>query len=84
MSVAEIKNESFSRIIVDLDNKRFFGCKFTNCTLRYAGGQCEWDQNCAFESCSWELIGAAARTLRILGLGPLSSFNWNNRYFSAI
>jgi hypothetical protein len=66
MSVTEIKNETFRTAVIDMDNKRFFGCKFSNCTLRYTGAQCEWDANTVFDSCTWQLLDAAERTVSAL------------------
>lgn len=32
--------------LIDIDDKRFIGCKLTNCTLRVIrGGQVEWDKD---------------------------------------
>jgi len=41
----------FFSAIIDIDAKRYFRCNFTNCTLRYAGDQCEWDKDTVFISC---------------------------------
>jgi hypothetical protein len=66
VSIAQIQNEVFSNAVIDMDNKRFFGCKFTNCSLRYAGGECDWDEHTRFTSCTWDLTGAAKRTVDFL------------------
>jgi hypothetical protein len=63
MSVTQVKNETFTHAVIDMDNKRFFGCKFKDCMLRYAGGQCEWDEYTSFEACTWLLQDAAQRTV---------------------
>jgi len=66
MSVTQVQNEVFSNAVIEMDNKRFFGCKFANCILRYAGGECEWDEHTKFTSCVWDLTGAAQRTIDLL------------------
>ena len=81
MPITKIENVTKTAVFVDLDNKRLVGCKFTNCRLGYAGGQCEWDANATFYGCTWELRDAAARTMRIFsfGFGP---FSWKDKAFS--
>jgi hypothetical protein len=65
--LATLENQVFAGAIIDVDGKRFLGCKFHHCTLRYAGGECEWDDNTTFRvDCSWELIGHALRIVDIL------------------
>ncbi len=58
------KGVTFNSAVVDLDNKRFLGCKFLNCTLRYAGGELEWDKDTTFVSCHWDFFHSAKRTMR--------------------
>ena len=69
MALTEVANKTQISTVIDMDNKRFVRCKFTDCTLRYAGGQCEWDNNAAFIQCSWEFKDAARRTAEIFMLG---------------
>lgn len=69
MSITEIADKTFNSVVVNMDNKRFLRCKFANCTLGYAGGQCEWDRNTSFVGCSWKFQDAALRTAIIFMLG---------------
>ena len=80
VSVTEIRNVSKSGVLIDLENKRLFNCRFTDCTLQYAGGHCEWDATTIFENCAWEFRGAAARTMRLAGFS-FATFNWKNKEF---
>jgi hypothetical protein len=76
MALAEVADKVFHTAIVDMNNKRFVRCKFTICTLRYAGGQCEWDANTSFVQCVWEFKDAAQRTVAIFMLGlPTGDFS---------
>ena len=76
MAITEIKNKSFSaRNVVNMDSKRFFGCKFSNCILRYTGGQCEWDKNTSFDRCTWEFLDSALRTKQILNFIQMLNLN---------
>jgi hypothetical protein len=70
------KGQSFLSKTIDLDNKRFIGCKFSNCALRYKGGQVEWDQDTSFVSCRWEFFDAAKRTIDVMNMigGSVSNF----------
>jgi hypothetical protein len=77
------ESRAFFSQTIDLDDKRFVGCKFTNCTLRYKGGQVEWDKNTAFIGCRWHFLDAADRTVKVLNISmsdPLQ-FNWANAPF---
>ncbi len=40
MLIPTIENEVFTKVPVEMDDKRFLGCKFSGCTLRYEGGKC--------------------------------------------
>lgn len=73
MTIAQIHDENFRDAVIDMDSKRFFGCIFTNCTLRYAGGQCEWDKNTTFSGCAWQFIDGAIRTKQVLDLIQMSN-----------
>jgi len=82
MALTEIQDREFLDAIIDMDHKRFFRCKFKTCTLRYTGGQCEWDKNTSFDRCTWEFLDAAQRTIKIFVLGTSGSFSMRNRKFS--
>lgn len=68
MAITQKQNETFRDAIIDMDGKRFFACVFTNCQLRYAGGQCEWDKHTSFTGCTWEFVDSARRTKQVLDL----------------
>jgi hypothetical protein len=87
MPTLTVKGDAVFGRTVDLDNKRFLGCKFTNCTLRYKGGQLEWDKDTAFISCQWEFLEAAKRTVKVRDAaqsGDLINFHWSGEAFSAL
>jgi hypothetical protein len=70
MLIPTIENEVFTNVAVEMDDKRFLGCKFSGCTLRYAGGDCTWDESTIIHSsCRWEISGAAARIVNLLTRG---------------
>ena len=80
-----VNAETVLSAIIDMDNKKFVGCKLTNCTLRYAGGQVEWDKNTTFIGCRWDFFDSAKRTVNVLNIssiGALGSFDWANEAFS--
>lgn len=52
--------------VVNLDGNRFENVIFQRCTLAYSGGQLPDIQECRLEECSWQLKGAAHRTLHYL------------------
>ena len=81
MAITEVTNKTRTNAIIHMDDKRFFGCVFTACTLRYAGGQCEWDKNTTFDKCTWEFLDSAQRTIQVLGLGTSGSFSMKGRDF---
>jgi len=81
------KGKTFFSVTIDLDNKRFIGCKFTNCALRYKGGQVEWDKNTSFIGCRWDFLEAAERTIKVRNTassGDLIDFHWSGEAFSAL
>ena len=80
-----VKGETIFGQTIDLDNKRFVGCKFTNCTLRYKGGQVEWDKNTIFISCRWDFLDDAGRTVKVLNIAHTdpTDFHWSNEAFFA-
>jgi len=85
MAIAEVKDRVLSNAVIDMDNIRFFGCKFTNCTLRYKGGQCEWDRNTTFVGCHWDFLDAAKRTVDVIqATGGSSVFSWASNHFSTL
>ncbi len=73
--MTEVKNERFVNAVIDVDDKRFVGCKFSGCILRYKGG--EWESNGSNtldDRCTWRFEDAALRTanlLRIIGHVPM-------------
>lgn len=63
-----VEGKAFLSKTIDIDDKQFVGCKFTNCALRYKGGQVEWDKDTTFISCRWEFLAAAKRMIDVLSL----------------
>ena len=85
MPMTAVKGQAFLGETVDLDNKRFVGCKFTNCTLRYEGSQCEWDKDTVFVACRWYFVGAAQRTVYVFNTvhpSNMDNFHWSGISFS--
>jgi hypothetical protein len=80
------KSGTFFSQTVDLDDKRFISCKFTNCTLRYKGGQFEWDEHTSFIGCRWDFLDAAYRTIKVLNISTSdpTDFNWANTPFRSL
>lgn len=77
------QDKTFFDDLIELDDKLFIRCKFTNCTLRYKGGQTEWDKDTVFIGCRWEFLGTAERTVKVHNLAatdPLN-FHWSNVAF---
>ncbi len=70
-----VANQTFANTVVHMDGKRFEGCKFSHCTFRYAGGECEWDEHTVFDTAStWKFEECALRTVEILqSIGWLST-----------
>ena len=67
MFITTIENQVFANVVVDMDDKRFLGCEFEHCILRYAGGECSWDNNTVFRpNCIWEIFDIAARIVNVL------------------
>jgi len=70
MLIPIMENEVFTNVVVEMDDKRFLGCKFSGCTLRYEGGECSWDDTTIIDpSCRWEISGTAARIVKLLARG---------------
>ena len=51
---------------IQLDGKRFSDCSFTRCSLVYSGGVVPTIASCQFDTCRFELVGAAANTVALL------------------
>lgn len=82
-----IKGQTILSGDVNLDDKRFIGCKFTNCTLWYKGGQVEWDKDTTFIGCRWQFLDAALRIINVRDAaisGDLINFHWSSQPFSAL
>jgi len=70
MLIPTMENEVFTNVAVEMDDKRFLGCKFSGCTLRHAGGECSWDNNTIIgPSCGREISGTASRIVNLLTRG---------------
>jgi hypothetical protein len=73
VALTRVENQTFTRAVVELDGKDFVACKFSGCTLVYAGGAIDWDDATDFGDSQFEFSGAADRTVRLLAaLGGLS------------
>lgn len=65
------QSKKFSNERINLDGQRFMYCHFERCTLVYcASGPVHLEGN-SFDSCNWELEGAALATIQHL------NFMWN-------
>lgn len=73
--MTEIKDQTLTNAVIDIDGKRFVSCQFIGCVFRYKGG--EWEsngKNTLDAHCTWKLEDAALRTaelLRKIGLVPM-------------
>jgi hypothetical protein len=65
--VATLKNEIFENKEVVVDDTRYEGCAFYNCTLVYRGGQAPEFIRCSFRGGRIQLEDDAVRTPRYLG-----------------
>jgi hypothetical protein len=67
MALTEVQDQTFVRTIVEMDGKRFTGCKFISCTLWYTGEQpCIWKDTIIDEGCVWKFDGCALNLIRVL------------------
>ena len=67
MFITTVENQVFTSVVAEMDDKRFLGCEFKDCTLRYSGGECSWDNNTFFRpNCTWEIFDTAARVVNVL------------------
>jgi hypothetical protein len=65
--MVEIVNQKFFGETVDMNDKRFIGCQFLGCILRYKGGEWSWDGMTTFdERCFWKFEDCALRTTELL------------------
>jgi hypothetical protein len=59
--------KTFTEETVLIDEGSFEQCRFVACTIVYSGGVVSLKDN-EFDSCTWTLDGAAARTVKFLEL----------------
>ena len=59
---------TFRHETVRLDGSSFDGCTFEDCALEFAGAMPRRVVNCRLTNCRWSFVGAAADTMRFLGL----------------
>ncbi|NJO82905.1 MAG: hypothetical protein HC828_08845 [Blastochloris sp.] len=64
--MATFQNQTYANQSLDVDDNRYVGCTFINCTLNYRGGELPLFDNCVFRGGSIQLAGAAAQTVRYL------------------
>jgi len=55
------QGKKFTTGKIDLDDTRFIKCSFERCTLRYGGGEFEWEDCHVGENVGLEIHGAAER-----------------------
>ena len=75
MPLTEVHNQTFTNILVEMDGKRFSGCVFRNCTLRYTGKEpCLWKDTTIDVACVWKFDGCALNLVRVLmAIGALKA-----------
>lgn len=62
------QGKRFSDRRVDLDGQTFVDCTFERCTLVFSGGALPIFHKVTFDSCHWQLDGAARHTALFLVL----------------
>jgi hypothetical protein len=60
-----VENETRSGVTIFIDGKHFINCRYTNCTLIFAGGDFGWT-NTTFKSCQIRFSGSADRTVSFM------------------
>lgn len=60
------RDEKFEDKVVYIDNRRFIGCVFVNCSLVYSGGKIPTFDQCTFDASGVKLAGEAANTLEFM------------------
>ncbi len=73
-----IESETFTGESIELDDKQFIDCTFTNCVLEYHGGEVIFDRT-QLDRCRHVFYGRARQTLRYLqgvGLMPFRPSEW--------
>jgi hypothetical protein len=66
-----VSNQQAERITIVMDDTIFVNCVYTGCKLVFGGGDLHWD-NCQFNNCQVQFIGAADRTINFLKAFRLS------------
>jgi hypothetical protein len=61
-----VTNQNASGATVYMDGTFYLKCRFTKCTLLYAGGDYGWE-DCVFDGCTVKLAGSAIRVREFLG-----------------
>ena len=83
MAIQDISQKNFVSAVVDIDNKRFFGCIFYACTLRYSGGEFAWDKYAILKKCIFEFVGNSPNVEKVRDTFGIGQFNLLNKAFSA-
>ena len=60
------EKETFSNVIIELDDNEFVGCHFEDCELVYSGFTPPVLYGCSFVRASFTFAGSAENTLRFL------------------
>lgn len=64
--MSKISGGKYTRSNVNVDNLFFEGCEFTDCILRYAGGELPSFVSCKFTRVRWAFDGAASNTVTLM------------------
>ncbi len=62
------EKETYSNVIVELDDNEFVGCHFEDCELVFTGAQPPVFFGCSFIRTSWIFAGAAENTVRFMSV----------------
>ncbi len=60
------EKETYSNVIVELDDNEYVGCHFEDCELVYTGLTPPVLYGCSFIRVAWTFAGAAENTLRFM------------------
>lgn len=62
----QIRNETFSHTLIELDGKHFIQCQFLQCKLVFTAYETVAFDGCVFDQCDWVFDGPAETTLKFL------------------
>jgi hypothetical protein len=67
-----IENDTKTGVVIYMDDRYFINCRYTDCTLIFAGGDFGW-VNSSFQNCKLSFEGPAGRTVNVLRMFSLLS-----------